>query len=314
MTEEQKKSKLETVKESSKAATARVTRTPKGDVDYLDAGTGPTILYFHGTGAGNDLALVMEQWLLDDSFRLIIPNRPGYYDTPITCGRSAADCADLAAHLLDTLYLDRVRVIGTSGGGPAACRFAARHPARTAALVLQCAQSHRWDESRWLPEGKQWLFPLLKRRLLKEGVQCAHRWLRRYGWFAPGKYLREVSGPRFGDVRDDPSARELCRLILQATARCIERPAGVDNDLDILLNESPLQPAQVACPTLVLHDPEDPVVPAAHAEWAVACIQGADWCKPRAGGHLIWAGRDARLMHQTRVDFLRQSFAKENTP
>lgn len=56
--------------------------TPNGNVEYLDAGTGTPTLYFHGTGAGNDAALLLEQSLLHSNCRLVIPNRPGYYEQP----------------------------------------------------------------------------------------------------------------------------------------------------------------------------------------------------------------------------------------
>jgi len=125
--------------------------TSRGLLEYADVGQGLPILYFHGTGAGNDAAIIMERSLLDDGFRLIVPNRPGYYGTPLSCGRSPSDCADLAAELLDQLDIERVVAIGTSGGGLSAPSFAARHPTKTVALVLQCALSHRFASSRWMP-------------------------------------------------------------------------------------------------------------------------------------------------------------------
>ena len=91
--------------------------TSRGLLEYADVGQGLPILYFHGTGAGNDAAIIIERSLLDDGFRLIVPNRPGYCGTPLSCGRSPSDCADLAAELLDQLDIERVVVIGTSGGG-----------------------------------------------------------------------------------------------------------------------------------------------------------------------------------------------------
>ena len=78
-------------------------QTSQGLLEYADVGQGLPILYFHGKGAGSDAAIIMERSLLDDGFRLIVPNRPGYYGTPLSCGRSPSDCADLAAELLDQL-------------------------------------------------------------------------------------------------------------------------------------------------------------------------------------------------------------------
>jgi hypothetical protein len=91
----------------------RRVQTSKGSVEYADVGHGIPTLYFHGN-AGND-AVMVEKSLVDDGFRLIVPNRPGYCGTPLTCGRSPNDCADLAAELLNQLRVERVDVIGTSG-------------------------------------------------------------------------------------------------------------------------------------------------------------------------------------------------------
>jgi hypothetical protein len=40
--------------------------TSQGVVEYLDVGTGIPTLYFHGTGAGNEAALLLEQSRLLD--------------------------------------------------------------------------------------------------------------------------------------------------------------------------------------------------------------------------------------------------------
>ena len=53
----------------------QVVQTTRGPVEVLESGQGWPVLYFHGTGAGNDLVPAMEQPLLQDGFRLIVPNR-----------------------------------------------------------------------------------------------------------------------------------------------------------------------------------------------------------------------------------------------
>lgn len=42
------------------AATEQYLETPHDGVEYLDVGTGTPMFYFHGTGAGNDAALLLE--------------------------------------------------------------------------------------------------------------------------------------------------------------------------------------------------------------------------------------------------------------
>ena len=67
-----------------------------------------------------------------------------------------------------------------------------------------------------------------------------------------------------------------------------------------------LTPESVACPTLVLHDRADAVVPITHAEWALHCIASAEFCELQAAGHLIWVGRDQDKMRSQRADFIRR--------
>jgi hypothetical protein len=70
---------------------------------------------------------ILERTLIEDGFRLIVLNRPGNFGTPLSCGRTPQEHADLGAELLDRLNIERVAVFGTSGGGVAAphvCRQA----------------------------------------------------------------------------------------------------------------------------------------------------------------------------------------------
>jgi pimeloyl-ACP methyl ester carboxylesterase len=286
----------------------RVTTTA-GDVEFLDISRGLPILYFHGTGAGADSMPPLERPLLEDGCRLIIPNRPGYFGTPLDDRRSAADCADLMAALLDQLALQRVVLIGTSGGGPPAAVFAARHPTRTAGLVMQCAQSHAWDGPRWLPERQRWLYPLLRYRRLRPGLNVAHRLAGRLTPASVGPVLRFFSGPRFDDVRDDEAAERLMDQLITSSARCAQQPAGIDNDLEILFDPATtVPPNAIACPTLIIHDRADPVVPFCHAEWLRQAVPHARWTDHTLGGHLIWFGRDVQQMHAERMRFVRDVF------
>jgi hypothetical protein len=98
--------------------------TRQGPVEFLDIGTGTPILYFHGSGAGAEVAPLLEQPLLDDGFRLIVPNRPGYFGTTLQSGRTSTGCAELAVGILDHLKIDHVAVIGMSSGGMAPPRLA----------------------------------------------------------------------------------------------------------------------------------------------------------------------------------------------
>jgi len=68
--------------------------------------------------------------------RYLMADRPGYGGSARLPGRGVADIGDDLAVLLDHHQLDRVPVMGTSGGGPHALAVAARHPGRIAAVSV----------------------------------------------------------------------------------------------------------------------------------------------------------------------------------
>jgi pimeloyl-ACP methyl ester carboxylesterase len=263
----------------------RTVITPRGPVQFTDIGTGPPILYFHGTGVASDFIVPLEKMLLEDGFRLIVPNRPGYGETPLTGNESSTQCADLSAELLTILGIERSAAMGSSGGGLFAAAFAARHPERTACLVLECAQLHRWDDRRWLPPANQWMLPLLVRPLLRRLLLRSYRW--QFRWQTPAKFLRFESGSRYPDLANDTAALELAAICVEAMRRCLRQPKGFNNDFQVFLNVQTLPLGAIACPTLVIHDPMDPVAPVAHADWACDCIPNAQRFDVEAGGHLI---------------------------
>ena len=281
--------------------------TSKGIVEFADIGSGIPILYFHGTGAGYDAAVLMERSLIENGFRLIVPNRPGYYGTPLTCGRLPEDCADLAAELLDHLQIGRVAVIGTSGGGLAAPTFAARYPAQTTCLVLQCALSHRFASAKWMPPAIRMYFPLfyyhhLFLPILRVGYRLEMQKIVR----SPNYFLNYLCGERSKELSNDDSAKLLIRLLVETEVRCARQAAGIENDWANAVGKQWLNPNIVHCPTLILHDRADPLVTMAQVEWARKCIPQAEYCDLHAGGHLIWVGQDATKMREVRLEFLRR--------
>lgn len=68
--------------------------------------------------------------------RFLMADRPGYGGSTRLPGRGIAVIGDDLAALLDAQGLDRVPVMGTSGGGPHALAFAARHPQRVSAVSV----------------------------------------------------------------------------------------------------------------------------------------------------------------------------------
>jgi len=66
----------------------------------------------------------------------LMADRPGYGGSTRLPHRGIAQFADDLAALLDAHHLERVPVMGTSGGGPHALAFATLHPERTIAATV----------------------------------------------------------------------------------------------------------------------------------------------------------------------------------
>jgi pimeloyl-ACP methyl ester carboxylesterase len=277
-----------------------------GPVEFAEEGRGPPILYFHGTFGGCEAIFPMEQELVAAGFRLIVPNRPGNFGTPLGKRTAGADCARLAAAVLDSLGVAKVGVIGTSGGGPAALSFAAHFPQRTTALVLQCAQIHRWDDLSWWPRQNRWIYPLTRTPLMRRLFYIAYVTECRVLFRMPQALMKGMAGPRYEEIRRDAATWDMYQMFRGPCLKCLSQPAGMRNDWETMETGAFSDARDVKCPTLVIYDPVDPLVPERHPHWALSAIPGARECKLHAGGHLIWLGKDADRMRSERLAFLRE--------
>lgn len=106
-------------------------------IHFIEAGDGPPLVYFHGSGAAAHTALPMMAYL--EGLHFIAPDRPG-------CGLSdfvevgpegyRAMALEVTDQILDALDLDPVFLAGSSGGGLWAIWYALAHPERVRGLLL----------------------------------------------------------------------------------------------------------------------------------------------------------------------------------
>ena len=279
-----------------------VIHTERGPVEYAESGNGPPILYFHGTGITCHGMLPVEAPLAESGFRVIIPNRPGYGETPLGDHRTATACASVAASLLDALDVESACVMGSSGGAAFATSFAIHQSERTACLVLLCPQLHRWSDKTWLPDHSRWTLPFLRNRLLRKILLKLYAI--QFPRMSADQFLKLESGSRYDGVHNDPVAQDLCRDSLTAMTHGLIHP-GFENDFMVFTNEDIVSDgSRVGVSTLVLYDECDPIAPVAHVDWFASTLPDCKCVSLHTAGHLVWVGPDAGVMHESRVSFM----------
>lgn len=109
---------------------------------YLDIGTGPPLLLFHGwSGASDNFTM----WLpsLADRFRVVIPDLPGCAGAPtLDEPHTAAAYARFGHELATSLRLGPLAIGGLCSGASIAMAYAAAYPNETTALLLHTPFMH----------------------------------------------------------------------------------------------------------------------------------------------------------------------------
>ncbi len=278
-------------------AASRTVKTRRGEIEYATAPTGSPVLISHGTLGGFDQGMVAAELVLTPQFRPIAVSRPGYLRTPLEAGATPEEQADAFAALLDSLAIDRVPIIGISGGGPPALQFALRHPQRCTAVVLICAVTQRLVLPRRAMLGAK--FP----RLATSNTA---------NWFVSLLYRRfpvpiaQQAFTRYERSSAVTSAQRRDALRLMGTSVPVKpRFEGVMNDAKYLatLELYPLE--RITQPTLIVHGDSDDVVPFAHAEFAASKIPGARLISQEYGSHFSAFVRAADT-RATITDFLNR--------
>jgi len=252
-------------------------RSPFGEIEYAEGGSGPDVLVVHGSGGGFDQGELLAEAVVGDGVRWIAPSRFGYLGSAVPDGASFADQADAYAWLLDRLEVGRAAVVALSHGGPSALLFAARHPERVSSLTLiscgvasstaaeQAAADRRGDllTTVFGRDALYWLVTRVARRP-----------------------LMRLLGANDGIVADlTAEQRGLLDRVIDSMNPVAPRAAGVAFDNTAALPDEGV--GAVKAPTLVLHAEDDTLQLFHNAEFAAAHVPGARLVRFAHGGHLV---------------------------
>lgn len=212
---------------------------------YRRQGEGAPLLYLHGAGLTRSWLPFYEE--LSQSFDTVVPEHPGFGDTPMP--ETLGGFSDLVLHydsLIDQLGLEGAHLVGHSLGAQIAVNLAIFYPRRFASLTLipplgiRVPDEPLADPFRWSPEQAG--------EMLFNG--------------AAGNYLDVLA-------QGDPVEQTLHEYAESITfARLFWNPR-YDLRFDWRL-------ARIAAPTLVLHPADDRLVPRSHSERFAELIPGAE--------------------------------------
>ena len=269
---------------------SKIAETKLGPIEYKIIGDkGPVLMSIHGSPGGHDQNIISS-----DAFRILILSRPGYLRTPLGVGQTPAEQATAYSELLDVLGIQKVVVMGISGGGPSSMEFAAKFPEKTLGLIAFEAVSYSEDYANKFPDDES----------MMNGSDFS-MWA--------GLYSMSFLGTKKKAAMMLPNPKNRIRLTSNpknvAKLKSMEwsiwpmslRREGVVNDYQQFANLSiPFE--KINAPTLAIHGNEDINVDLAHARELIQKVQGSELRIIDEGDHMMM------FTHAEEIDSLIKEF------
>jgi len=229
------------------------------------------VLFFHGAPMSRLHLAYLEERFLEESIRVVSPDRPSYGRSSPQPGRSMSDWASDVAALADALDIDRFVVAGHSSGGPYAVACAALLPQRVlAGIVLGGVAEMTWPGAfEGYPDSERELM-----RLPDEAAAVA--WCEaRFGTDGSGFHNAsdfEFAEPDSALFADDHAGPALMSTIAEAFRQGV---AGYAQDVFVQGRPWPFDPSRIVVPVHVVHGELDVLVPRAHSIHTSELIPGS---------------------------------------
>ena len=230
------------------------------EISYDDTGAGAPLVLLHPFPFDRRYWASAAAVLAAAGQRVLTVDAPGFGEPSAAGPFTIADWADDVAALLGELGVASAALVGLSMGGYAALAFAARHPARLAALVL--ADTRAAADSAEVRRARADAIALLESA-------------------GPVSYL-DRSLP--GLLATDAAPAVLAQARALAEARADRLLAGI-----AALRDRPDRTAElpaIRCPVLVLVGAREQVVPPEEMRGMSAAIPGARFAVLEGAGHL----------------------------
>ena len=253
---------------------SRLFVTYRGNIEFIFKGnSGPVLLYIHGSPGGCDQNIDPTQ-----NYKVLTPSRPGYRRTDISVGKTPEQQADSFKALLDILKIDKVFIMGVSGGGPSSMYFAAKYPEKTFGLILCEAVSF---SKNFVKKDEElidsWDFKLF--------IQLS--FISFFGNERLAKMMLPNEKNRIRLLENKKNIDLLKRIIWSIWPMSIRR-LGIKNDYEQFTNLN-IPYDKISSPVLILHGDEDTNVNIEHARHAHKAINHSSFYIVKEGDHMMHA-------------------------
>lgn len=257
--------------------------TSRGNIEFIFKGNnGPVLLYIHGSPGGCDQNIEPTQ-----KYRVLTPSRPGYRRTDISVGKTPEQQADSFKALLDTLEIDKVFIMGVSGGGPSSMHFAAKYPEKTLGLILFEAVSFSQD---FIKKDEalinSWDFRLFIQLLLMSS----------FGNDRLAKMMLPNEKNRLRLLEKKENIVLLKKIIWSIWPISIRR-LGIKNDYKQFTNLN-IPYDKISSPVLILHGDDDINVDIEHARHANKAINHSSLYILKEADHMMHATHSEEIEKQ----------------
>jgi len=228
------------------------------------------VLWHHGSPQTGALLEPVLSAAARRGLRVVSYGRPGYGGSTPSPGRDVASAAGDVLAVADALGLDRLAVVGASGGGPHALACAALLADRVVGAVSLAGPAPLTDEIPWF-DGMADEGPL---RAARAGRESRARYVEQ----------DEFDESSFVDTDWAALAGPWAALGEDVGRAAADGSDGLVDDDVALVSPWGFDVDRVRCPVLLVHGRRDRVVPPSHSDWLLRrCPRAELWVRPRDG-------------------------------